>query len=115
MTLRLEQSFAEATSEGMLKLKSTFMIRLDDKAEDEEVDLRLRVNCPVMEDDNEEGDDLPLEVRWEGVSAFKDADDPFVYTFKLAKGERAKFSVASQAYDPAWTVRLRPDIDKVQA
>lgn len=110
-----KQPFAEATDEGMLRLRSTFMIRMDDKAEDEEVDLRLRINCPVMEDDNEEGDDLPLEVRWEGVTALKDAADPSVYTFKLAKGAKAKFSISSQAYDPAWTVRLRPDIDKVQA
>ncbi len=110
-----KQPYAEPTEEGMLRVKSSFQIKLDEKATDEQVELRLRVNCPVLEDDNEEGDDLPLKVSWEGVKAVADDADPFVFRFKLAKGEKAKFSVASEAYDPAWTVRLRPDIDRDQA
>lgn len=110
-----KQPYAEATEDGMLRVKSAFSVRLDDKSADEEVELRLRVNCPVLEDDNEEGDDLPLDVSWEGVRAIPDEADPFLFRFKLAKGEKAKFSVASEAYNPAWTVRLRPDIDREEA
>lgn len=107
-----KQPYAEATDDGMLRVKSAFSVRLDDKSEDDQVDLRLRVNCPVIEDDNEEGDDLPLQVSWDGVKAVADEADPFLFRFKLAKGEKAKFSIVTEAYDPAWTVRLRPDIDK---
>jgi hypothetical protein len=110
-----KQPYAEATEDGMLRVKSVFSVRLDDKSEDDHVELRLRVNCPVLEDDNEEGDDLPLNVNCEGVKAIADESDPFLFRFRLSKGEKAKFSVASDAYDPAWTVRLRPDIDKEQA
>ena len=110
-----KQPYAEATDDGMLRVKSAFSVRLDDKSVDEEVALRLRVNCPVLEDDNEEGDDLSLDVSWEGVKAVADEADPFLFRFKLAKGEKAKFSVASEAYNPAWTVRLRPDIDREEA
>lgn len=110
-----KQPYAEATDNGMLRVKSAFSVRLDDKSVDEEVELRLRVNCPVLEDDNEEGDDLALDVSWEGVTAVVDGNDPFLFRFKLAKGEKAKFSVASEAYNPAWTVRLRPDIDREEA
>jgi hypothetical protein len=110
-----KQPYAEPTDDGMLRVKSAFSVKLDDKSAEEEVELRLRVNCPVIEDDNEEGDDLPIQVSWEGVTAVADGADPFVFRFKLAKGEKAKFNVASEAYDPAWTVRLRPDIDREQA
>lgn len=109
-----KQPYAEATDEGMLRLKSSFIIKLDDKAADDQVELKLRVNCPVLEDDDEEGDDLPVQVSWEGVKAVADGADPLLFRFRLSKGERAKFSVASEAYDPAWTVRLRPDLDREQ-
>lgn len=110
-----KQPYAEATDDGMLRVKSAFTVKLDDKSADEEVDLRLRVNCPVLEDENEEGDDLPMAVNWEGVKAVADPSDPLVFRFKIAKGDRARFSVASEPYDPAWTVRLRPDIDREEA
>ena len=95
------QPFAEATDEGMLRLKSAFLIRLDDKAEESEVDLRLTVHCPVLEDDNEEGEDLNLAILFEGVDAKVDEADPFTYRFTLGKGVKAKFKIESEAYDPA--------------
>lgn len=107
-----EQPHAEPTPEGLLKLKAVFTVTLDDKSEESEVDLRLRVNCPIMEDDNEEGDDLKLQVMVSGVAASVDEGDPWAYQFLLAKNQKARFSVLSEAYDSAWTVRLRPDMDK---
>lgn len=111
----LKQPYAEATEGGMLRLKSVFSIKLDDKSEEDEVDLRLRVNCPVLEDDNEEGEDLALKIEVEGLEANVDEADPLVYRFKLSKHVKAKFKIESEPYDPAWTVRLRPDIDREEA
>lgn len=108
----LKQPFAEATEDGMLRLKSAFAIRLDEKSEEDEVDLRLRVNCPVLEDDNEEGDDLKLKIDVDGIAVKVDEADPHVCRFRLSKHSKAKFTIESEAYDPAWTVRLRPDIDR---
>lgn len=105
-------AFAEATEGGMLRLKGTFSIRLDDRSEEEEVDLRLKVNCPVLEDDNEEGENLKLTIEVDGVTAKVDDFDPLVYRFKLAKNAKAKFKIESEPYDPAWTVRLRPDFER---
>jgi hypothetical protein len=99
----------------MLRLQSTFTIKLDDKSEEDEVDLRLRINCPVLEDDNEEGEDLELAIEVEGIVAEVDAADPLTYRFKLAKHTKAKFKIQSESYDPAWTVRLRPDIEREDA
>jgi hypothetical protein len=108
----LRPAFAEATEDGMLRLKSTFALRLDDKSDEDAVDLRLRVNCPVLEDDSEEGEDLKLSIEVDGVAAIVDANDPLTYRFRLAKNVKAKFKIESESYDPAWTVRLRPDIER---
>jgi hypothetical protein len=107
--------YAEATDSGMLRLKSSFVVSLDNTSEEEEVELRLKVNCPVLEDDNEEGDDLALNIQCVGVDAIADATDPLLYRFTLGKGYKAKFNIESEAYDPAWTVRLRPDIERETA
>ncbi|MEI6761940.1 MAG: hypothetical protein WCO22_15980 [Betaproteobacteria bacterium] len=110
-----KQPYAEATDDGMLRVKSAFSVRLDEKSVDEEVELRLRVNCPVLEDENEEGDDLPLNVSWDGVTVVVDGIDPLLFRFKLTKGDKARFNVVSEGYNPAWTVRLRPDINREDA
>ena len=108
-------AYAEAAEDGLLRLKSVFTVRLDETSEEDEVLLRLRVNCPVLEDDSEEGDDLKLDVSVEGVDAVADEADPWTFRFALAKNGKVKFKVSSEPYDPAWTVRLRPDIDRVEA
>jgi hypothetical protein len=108
----LKPAYAEATEDGKLRLKSTFAIRLDSSSELDSVDLRLKINCPVMEDDNEEGEDLDLAITVEGVKAKVDESDPLLYRFNLPKNVKAKFKVESAPYDPAWTVRLRPDFDR---
>lgn len=107
-----KQPVAEATPAGTLRLHSAFSVALDPKADDESVSLRLQVRCPVLEDDGQEGDDLDLDIRVRGVNATADAGDPRVLHFVVAKGEKAHFTVESEEYDPAWTVRLRPEIDE---
>lgn len=107
-----KQPRATATGDGQLKLHSAFDVTLDARAEDEAVDLRLRIGCPVLEDEGQEGDDLGLTVDVAGVDARVDAEDPHLYRFTLTKGSKARFSIESQAYDPAWTVRLRPELEE---
>lgn len=108
-------AYAEAAEGGMLRLKSVFTVRLDDASEEDQVPLSLRVNCPVLEDNNEEGDNLKLSIVVDGVEAVSDEADPWTYRFTIGKKEKARFKVESEPYDPAWTVRLRPDIDRAEA
>lgn len=107
-------AYAEATPEGQLRVKSSFSIRLDGTSELAEIPMRLRINCPVMED-NEEGDFLAVTVQVEGVKATPDPADAWTYRFTLPKNVKAKFKVESDSYDPAWTVRLRPDFEREEA
>jgi hypothetical protein len=108
----IQQPCAWATNNGMLRLKGSFAVSLDENSEDDEVDLWLRINCPVLENESEEGDDLELSVHVEGVEYKVDATDPHVFRFRLGKSMKAKFRVESEDYEPGWTVRLRPDIER---
>jgi hypothetical protein len=108
----IQQPFAEATDKGLLRLKGSFVVSLDDRSEDDEVDLFLRINCPVLENEDEEGDELRISVRVDGVVCKVDEADPHVFRFRLSKSEKARFRVESEAYEPGWTVRLRPEIER---
>lgn len=111
----VKQPYAEAASNGMLRLRSTFSVALDSKADDESVDLILHVRCPVLEDEGQEGEDLQLKIDVKGVVATPDPEDPKVLRFPISKGTKAVFAVESEDYDAAWTVRLRPEINQEAA
>ena len=106
-----KQPYAEASANGMLRLRSVFSVTLDSEASDESVNLKLHVRCPVLEDGGQEGDDLTLAIDVKGVDATPDPVDPSVLRFVVVKGVKAAFTVESEDYDAAWTVRLRPEID----
>ncbi|PMS14330.1 hypothetical protein C0Z18_32140 [Trinickia dabaoshanensis] len=106
-----KQPFAEAASNGMLRLRSAFSVALDSGAEEESVSLKLHVRCPVLEDEGQEGEDLNLKIDVKGVAATPTPDDPKVLRFVIERGGKATFTVESEEYDAAWTVRLRPEID----
>ena len=105
------QPYAEASANGMLRLRSAFSVALDSKADDESVSLKLHVRCPVLEDEGQEGEDLDLKIGVKGVEAIPDPKDSRVLRFVIVKGGKAAFTVESEDYDAAWTVRLRPEID----
>jgi hypothetical protein len=107
-----KQPYVEATPAGALRLQGAFTVSLDQKTEDESVNLRVHVRCPVLEDDGEEGDDLNLNIGVKGVDAKPDAEEPRLFRFTMSKSAKAHFTVASEEYDPAWTVRLHPEIDE---
>lgn len=107
-----KQPAAEATTDGKLRLRADFAVTLDGKAEEEVVALEMTLRSPVLEDEDTEGEDLKLDVKWKGVEVTRDDQDERIYRFKLAKGGKAEFSVESEPYDPAWTVRLRPEIEE---
>ena len=65
----------------------------------------------MLEDAGHEGDELALDIKTKGVKAVPDPEEPGQFTFEISKGAKAHFTVESEPYDPAWTVRLRPEID----
>lgn len=107
-----KQPHAAATPSGQLQITSAFRVFLDSKADDEPVKLRVRVSCPVLEDEGHEGEDLNLMIKLTGVDAETDSEDHRLFRFTMTKEDKANFVIQSEDYDPAWTVRLRPEIDE---
>ena len=93
-----KQPHAIPTPEGMLKLRSVFDIFLDPQATEEQVRLQLRISCPVMEDEGQEGDDLALTVKFTGVEAQPDPNDHRLYRFAMNKGAKAHFAIESEPH-----------------
>lgn len=104
------QPAAEAVGQ-MLRMRAAFSVWLDSEAPEDALNVFLRIACPVLEDDDAEGEELTLKVEHDGVAANSDPSDKRCFEFCLAKGERARFRVTSEPYDPSWTVRLRPEIE----
>jgi hypothetical protein len=109
-----KQPYPEATANGMLRLRGAFSVGLDGKADEESVRLRLRLASPVLEDDGQEGDDLPLKIQ-AGVPADIDVEDSHLVRFFINRGKKAHFIFESEEYDPNWSVRVRPEIDLEEA
>jgi hypothetical protein len=107
-----KQPHAAASADGQLQLTGAFRVFLDAKADDEPVRMRVRVSCPVLEDEGQEGEELNLTIKVSGVDAKADPEDSRLFRFSLTKGDKAHFTFNSESYDPAWTVRLRPEIDE---
>ena len=102
----------ETTPDGRIRVKTSFSVSLDERADDESVELKLRVASPVIEDDNQEGDDVPVKITSADVRTTPIEGDAAALMFKIGKGVRARFTVESEPYDRAWTVRVRPEVSR---
>lgn len=107
------QPHAVPTHDGRLALEGQFSVRLDDKATDEQVRLKLTLDCPILEDDGREGDSLAVTVSAQDVDLEAVQNEESSYFFTLQKGAKPKFSVRSDPYERTWTVRFRPELEKV--
>lgn len=109
-----QQPRAEVVKGEQLRIKSAFTVSLEDSVDEEIVDLLLHVACPVIEDAGHEGDDLAVSLKSNDVQLKPVPDSPATFAFSLKPGEKAKFKVVSDPYDSDWTVRLRPEISRVE-
>jgi hypothetical protein len=84
-------------------------------AEDAEVDqlrVRVKVDCFVLEDGGRRSDGLlPITVDFEGPAQ---ADDG-AYLCELTNGASVKFLVTSEPYDASWTVEIVPEVTPAEA
>jgi DNA mismatch endonuclease Vsr len=98
--------------DGMLRAKAKFSVRLMDDAKIAHATLRLRLTCPVIEDDAE-GDSISVFVKAsKGTQLRKDADTG-TYLFDIKRDQVASFSIETEGYEPLWSVRLTPEVEPV--
>jgi len=103
----------KASGNGKLRIEATFSVWLDERSDEDAVQLQLRVALPIVEDAQQEGDEIPLTLTSRGVECSPVEGDPAAVNFQLEKGENARFSVESAPYDASWTVRLRPLVERL--
>lgn len=94
-----------------LVLKASFGVELKPEENVDELEVRVRVSCPVIEDGSV-GDDLDLAMT-STVDLSDDAHQPGWKRFVLKQGHPAKFECESVPYDPLWTVRFVPEVEPV--
>jgi hypothetical protein len=92
-----------------LRMKTRLEIRAKETAPDE-MKLRLKLHCSILEEETHEGDSLPIAVSVTGVETASPDDDPTVFDFVLRRESKARFAVLSEPYDPNWTVGFRPEL-----
>lgn len=109
-----QQPHATAAVDGRLQIKAAFSVRLADKAGEDAVRLRLSVSCPILEDENREGDELQVELVSDARQLEASQDESNVWFFSLKKGEKPKFLATTQPYESTWSVRFRPELDRME-
>jgi hypothetical protein len=97
---------------GQLELTAVFAVKLKPDEEINELPVRVRVRCPLIED-GKEGDALPVVVQ-SSADTTPDPDRPEWVRVTLTQGEAVKFECISDPYDAAWTVKFVPEIEPVE-
>jgi hypothetical protein len=101
-----------ALENGQLELTAVFAVKLKPDEEINELPVRVRVRCPLIED-GKEGDALPVVVQ-SSADTTPDPDRPEWVQVTLTQGEAVKFECISDPYDAAWTVKFVPEIEPVE-
>lgn len=96
-------------------MRAVFKVHLADDAPPEPVTLQLSVNCPVVEEEDSEGENLKVTVECDGEVSRPSESRPEVVQFDCEAGESYVFTVESEEYEPLWTVRLRPEIERIES
>lgn len=95
-----------------LRLTAVFSVRLKADEDVDQLEARLRVTCPVVED-NELGESLAVSV----VTTEKIKEDPESQGWKritIRRDRASKFMCETESYDPSWTVQFIPEVEPVK-
>jgi hypothetical protein len=106
-----EEPRPTALEDGRLELTAVFTVKLKADEDIDELPVRVRVRCPLLED-GKQGDDLPIVVQ-SSVETAADPERPGWTQLNLTKGETVRFECISDPYDAAWTVKFLPEIEPV--
>jgi hypothetical protein len=101
-----------APSGDGLVAHAVFDVGIAPKAEVDQLKVRVDIDCFVLEDGGRRSDGrLRITVNAEGPA--READDG--YLCELSNGAPVRFLVASEPYDPSWTVEIVPEVTPVEA
>lgn len=99
----------ESSGGGMVVLRAKVRIALaDDQVQS--LPIRVSFSCPILEEEKEGEDEVPLTVKAEADS---EADEENANAFRgiLRKGRPWRFDILSAPYEAEWSVRLMPQVE----
>ena len=101
-----------APSGEELVAHAAFDVGIAADAEVDQLRVRVKVDCFVLEDGSRRSDGLlPITVDFEGPAH---ADDG-AYLCDLTNGVPVRFLVTSEPYDASWTVEIVPEVTPAEA
>jgi hypothetical protein len=97
--------------DGRIETVAKVALRLRPDADEDRMDAVVRVRIPLLEDDQErEGDLLPLNVESDGAEPLAAGGTEPELLVVLSKNEWLTVSVRSEAYDPAWSAKVDVEV-----
>lgn len=95
-----------------ITFSAKFDVFLREDFEGQEANLRIKMACNILEDEDISGDDLATHIHAHGPVFARDEHGAYLCT--LTKGDRASFEVESEPYDSMWSVKFMPTIEVVR-
>jgi hypothetical protein len=94
-------------SDGKLFTTAAFRVSLKDDVGGKSVPVILRIEVPVLEDENSaDGDLLPLSLESDLTTEPAKSDGAVELPFIVEKGETYTFRLQTDLYEPTWSTRV---------
>ncbi|MES3056621.1 hypothetical protein O6V14_13380 [Sphingomonas faeni] len=107
----VEEPRAEAKGDELC-LRAAFSVRLKADESVDNLNVRVRVSCPVIEDGSV-GEDLDISIVSD-IALTDDVERPGWKTFNLKQAQVVNFQCQTVSYDPLWTVRFVPEVEPME-
>ena len=101
---QLEESFEVVDSK--LRTKSSFVITLSDKADDDLSEIIIEISCKPELDEGVDDIFIPIEVKIDDNNFEIISENPTRIKIELEKEKKVKVNLTSDLYDPNWTTNL---------
>jgi hypothetical protein len=91
-----------------VKVTGAFAVRIADDAPQSRCHAVIKCELHVTEDENPNGDLLPVQIEPEGAGNGFTEEGDGVWSGFLSKAEKIVFTVESEPYSNLWTTTLQP-------
>ena len=93
--------------ENVIKFVAEFSVSLDTEYAESKAQIKVDLNCSIVEDEGAQGDSLPVHARVKG-GTLKEKNGSYVG--QIQKGEPIRFQVESDPYNRMWSVQFVPEV-----
>lgn len=92
----------------VIKFATSFSLSLDNEFAESTAQIKVRLNCSIVEDEGIHGDPLPVRAHVRGGTLKEENGS---YVGQLEKNKPIRFEVESEPYDRMWSVQFVPEVE----